>query len=131
MAQNSKLLFFIIFILFFSCGTINKEKYKIPDVVVLSVNNHNYEITDKNEVKEIINDLNKSRKLNDNIPIPYLFDIILEYKNKKIIFKSDGVYYDEGTTKVYPKVDLVKKYWNFEDADLMPKKNEEQRLLEK
>lgn len=129
--QNSKIFFFVIFILFCSCGTINKRNYKIPDVVVLSINNNNnYEITDVNQIKKIINDLNKSKKLDDNKPIPHIFDIILKYKNSEIIFKSDGVYYYEGTSKIYPNIDLVKKYWNLEDADLIPKRTEERRPLE-
>ncbi|WP_158963075.1 hypothetical protein [Myroides fluvii] len=65
-------------------------------------------------------DINQSRILKNDDPIPYIFAFLLEYNDTIITVKSDGVYYFENNLKFYPHADLVKKYWNLQDGALLP-----------
>ena len=65
-------------------------------------------------------DINNGKLLNDTNFVPYIYDVCLIYKDTIINLKSDGVYYLDNSYKIYPKNDLVKRYWKLEDKDLLP-----------
>lgn len=118
--QKNKLIFYVIIIMcIISCRSQQNLKYKIPNKIYLRVENNKHELN-QNKVSAFIKDINKSRILKNDDPIPYIFDFLLEYNDTIITMKSDGVYYFENSLKFYPYSDLVKKYWNFQDEDLLP-----------
>jgi len=118
--QKHKLLFYVSIIIgMISCRSLQNLNYKIPNKIYLRVENNKQEL-DQHQVSTFIKDINESRILKDDDPIPYIFDLILEYNDTIITMKSDGVYYFENNLKFYPYPDLVKKYWNFQDEDLLP-----------
>ena len=118
--QKNKLIFYVIIIMcIISCRSQQRLNYEIPNKIYLRVENNKHELN-QNKISTFIKDINKARVLKNDDPIPYIFDFLLEYNDTIIVLKSDGVYYFENNLKIYPYSDLVKKYWNFKDEDLLP-----------
>ena len=120
--KNRKIISIIIFIMLISCRGIYNYSYKIPDRVLLKIDDKDYVLNDKKSINGIIQDLNSSKLINESEPIPYRFEIQLIYKDTVINIKSDGVYYIDNNLKLHPNTDLLYKYWKFKDEDLLPKR---------
>lgn len=117
---NVIILFSLIILL--SCKGVSQSNYRIPDKVNLKVNDINYELNDNKKIINLIKDINKGKLLKDNDVVPYIFDVFFVYEDTIINLKSDGVYYIDNDSKIYPKNDLVKKYWELDDKDLLSKR---------
>lgn len=110
----------ISLVIFFSCKSKPPYSYTIPYKVNLVVNDVIYELNDTNKLNSLMKDINNGKLIKDDNLVPYVFDVFFVYKDTIINLKSDGVYYIDKRSKIYPKNDLVKKYWKLEDKDLLP-----------
>lgn len=116
----SKVIVLFVLVTIVSCKNITYSKYPIPIKVHLIVNNNTYDLNENKKIKHLMKDINNGKLLNDTNFVPYIYDVCLIYKDTIINLKSDGVYYLDNSYKIYPKNDLVKRYWKLEDKDLLP-----------
>ena len=116
----SKVIVLFVLVTIVSCKNIRYSNYSVPDKVHLIINNDTYELDENKKIKHLMKDINNGKLLNDTNFVPYIYDVCLIYKDTIINLKSDGVYYLDNSYKIYPKNDLVKRYWKLEDKDLLP-----------
>ena len=115
-----KVTVLLVLLTIVSCKNIRYSNYSVPDKVHLIINNDTYELDENKKIKHLMKDINNGELLNDTNLVPYIIDLCLIYKDTIINLKSDGVYYLDNSYKIYPKNDLVKRYWKLEDKDLLP-----------
>lgn len=122
MGGLSKIKYYIAFILimFFSCKlNFSLQKISVPNEIYFQINDKKIFLNDKQK-KDFIRVINNSKSLNNDIIVPWIYDIYLCYEDSVINIKSDGVYLILENKIFYSKTFNIENYLSIKDSELLP-----------
>ncbi|MUV03403.1 hypothetical protein GN157_06755 [Flavobacterium rakeshii] len=120
--QNIKLisvLFLALCSIYCSCGKNYTKTESLPKSVSILVKDRKLKLQDS-LIDRFMTDFNNVEKVNkQDLPFPVLFELQLEYEGHTKTYISSGGIYTIDSTYIKPKTDLVYKYWNIEEGQIL------------